>query len=143
MEQHHLNPLVYFPLISLYHGTKFAVEGISEALSFEMEAIGCKVKIIEPGAIKTDFAGRSINFNNDESMTEYQDLVGKLFKTMESLTENASEASVVADVIYEAATDGTDQLRYTAGEDAKAFLANRKASDDKTFIQGIKEQFNI
>ena len=62
--------------------------------------------------MKTDFAGRSINFNNDESMTEYQDLVDKLFKTMESLTENASEASVVADVIYEAATDGTDRLRY-------------------------------
>ena len=62
--------------------------------------------------MKTDFAGRSINFNNDESMTEYQDLVDKLFKTMKSLTENASEASVVADVIYEAATDGTDRLRY-------------------------------
>ena len=62
--------------------------------------------------MKTDFAGCSINFNNDESMTEYQDLVDKLFKTMESLTENASEASVVADVIYEAATDGTDRLRY-------------------------------
>ncbi|MEO0836542.1 MAG: SDR family oxidoreductase, partial [Cyanobacteria bacterium J06642_3] len=52
-----------FPLGSLYHGTKFAVEGISEALSFELEAIGCKVKIIEPGAIKTDFASRSFDFN--------------------------------------------------------------------------------
>ena len=62
--------------------------------------------------MKTDFAGRSINFNNDESMTEYQDLLGKLSKTMESLTQNASEASVVADVIYGAATDDTDRLRY-------------------------------
>ncbi len=132
-----------FPLGSLYHGTKFAVEGISEALSFEMEAIGCKVKIIEPGAIKTDFAGRSLDFNNDESLTEYQELVGKLLNAMESLLSNASEASVVAEIIYEAATDGSDQLRYTAGEDAKAFLANRKAADDQSFIQGVKEQVGI
>ena len=132
-----------FPLGSLYHGTKFAVEGISEALSFEMEAIGCKVKIVEPGAIKTDFGGRSFDFNNDESLTEYQGLVGKLFNVIESLMSNSSEANVVAEVIYEAATDGSDRLRYTAGEDAKAIVANRKLSDDKSFIQGIKNQFNI
>jgi short-subunit dehydrogenase len=67
---------ITFPLGTLYHGTKFAVEGRSEALSFEMEAIGVKVKIVEPGAIRTDFAGRSSDFNNDESMAEYQDIVG-------------------------------------------------------------------
>ncbi|MDJ0798234.1 MAG: SDR family oxidoreductase [Calothrix sp. MO_167.B12] len=134
---------ITFPLVSLYHGTKFAVEGISEALSFEMEAIDCKVKIIEPGAIKTDFVGRSLNFNNDESLTEYQGLVGKLFNVLESLISNASESSVVAQVIYEAATDGTDKLRYTAGEDAKLMMANRKELDDKTFIQSIKDQFGI
>ena len=59
-----------FPLGSLYHGTKFAVEGISEALSFELEQIGCKVKIVEPGMINTDFGGRSFDFNNDESLVE-------------------------------------------------------------------------
>ena len=132
-----------FPLGSLYHGTKFAVEGISEALSFEMEAIGCKVKIVEPGAIKTDFGGRSFDFNNDESLVEYQELVSKLFNSFESLTSNASEASVVAEVIYEAATDGTDQLRYTAGEDAKMLMVSRKESDDRSFIQGIKDQFGL
>src|SRR5215831_13245101 len=51
---------------------QFDVKGLSEALSFEMEAIGVKVKIVEPGAIKTDFAGRSFDFNNDESVAEYQ-----------------------------------------------------------------------
>lgn len=132
-----------FPLFSLYNGTKFAVEGISEALSLELQAINCKVKIIEPGIIKTDFAGRSIDMSNDESLTEYQELIGKVFKSMESLAEHASEPIVVAKVIYEAATDGTDKLRYTAGEDARMMVANRKELDDKTFIQGIKEQFGI
>ena len=132
-----------FPLGSLYHGTKFAVEGISEALSYEMEAIGVKVKIVEPGAIKTDFGGRSFDFNNDESLTEYQDLVRKLFAAMGPLMESGSAPEVVAEVIYKAATDGTNQLRYTAGPDAEQIVANRKAADDATFMSGIKAQFGI
>jgi NADP-dependent 3-hydroxy acid dehydrogenase YdfG len=134
---------VTFPLGSLYHGTKFAVEGISEALNYEVEAFGGKVKIVEPGSIATDFAGRSFDFNNDESMTAYQNIVAKLFAAIPSMTENASPASLVAEVIYEAATDGKNKIRYTAGEDAKVLLDNRKQLDDATFISGIKAQFGL
>ncbi|MFT3705619.1 MAG: SDR family oxidoreductase [Agriterribacter sp.] len=134
---------VTFPLGALYHGTKFAVEGISEALHYEVEQFGGQVKIVEPGAIDTDFAGRSFDFNNDTSLTEYQDTVAKLFAVMPAMTANASPASLVAEVIYEAATDGKDQIRYTAGEDAKQLLANRKQYDDATFIGGIKAQFGF
>ena len=132
-----------FPLVALYHGTKFAVEGISEALSFELSAIGVKTKIVEPGVIATDFAGRSFDFTNDESMTEYQPLVHKFMSSVESSEANSSPASVVADVIYQAATDGTEQLRYTAGEDAKEYMANRKELDDATFMQGIKDMMGL
>ncbi|MGC4035836.1 MAG: SDR family NAD(P)-dependent oxidoreductase [Chitinophagaceae bacterium] len=134
---------VAFPLGSLYHGTKFAVEGISEALNYEVEQFGGKVKIVEPGAIATDFAGRSFDFNNDESLTEYQGTVAKLFAVMPAMLANASPASVVADVIYKAATDGKDQIRYTAGEDARVLLDNRKQYDDTAFIGGIKAQFGL
>jgi NADP-dependent 3-hydroxy acid dehydrogenase YdfG len=134
---------ITFPLGSLYHGTKFAVEGISEALCFELAQIGCRVKVVEPGMIKTDFAGRSFDFFNDESMGEYQELVGKLMQAMGPMAEHASEASVVAAVIYQAATDGTDQLRYTAGDDAKELMENRKKYSDAEFIGGIKSQFGI
>lgn len=132
-----------FPLGSLYHGTKFAVEGISESLNFEVEQFGGQVKIVEPGMIATDFAGRSFDFTNDESMSEYQNIVGALMGAMPAMTENASPASLVAEVIFEAATDGKKQLRYTAGEDAKTLVANRKQYDDATFIGGIKAQFGI
>jgi short-subunit dehydrogenase len=127
----------------LYHGTKFAVEGISEALHYEVEQFGGQVKIVEPGAIATDFAGRSFDFNNDESLTEYQGTVAKLFAVMPEMLTNASPASLVAEVIFEAATDGKSQLRYTAGEDAKALIDNRKLYDDATFIGGIKSQFGL
>ena len=63
--------------------------------------------------IKTDFGGRSFDFNNDETMAEYQELVGKLWTAMEPLASSGSEPEVVAEVIFKAATDGTDQLRYT------------------------------
>ena len=132
-----------FPLGSLYHGTKFAVEGLSEAMSFEMESIGVRVKLIEPGVIKTDFAGRSFDFSNDQTLEEYQSIVGKLSGRMERVAESGSDARVVAEVIYGAATDGTSQLRYTAGDDAKDILASRKSENDETFIGGIKQQFGL
>ena len=132
-----------FPLGSLYHGTKFAVEGISESLNYEVEQFGGQVKIVEPGMIATDFAGRSLDFSNDENMTEYQNIVSSLMAAMPTMTENASPASVVAEVIFRAATDGKDQLRYTAGEDAKMLMANRQQYDDATFIGGIKSRFGL
>ena len=132
-----------FPLGTLYHGTKFAVEGLSEALSFEMAAIGVKVKIVEPGQVKTNFGGRSFDFSNDESLVEYQEMIGKLFAGFAPLTENASDAEAVAEVIYRAATDGTNQLRYVAGKDAETLLAKRKAEDDDTFLQGIRNLFAL
>ena len=134
-----------FPLGALYHGTKFAVEGISEAMHYELEAAGIKTKIVEPGMINTDFGGRSFDFTNDESLTEYQPVVQGLFGAWgsEELTKNASEPIVVAEVIYKAVTDGTDQLRYRAGADAEQLLDNRKAADDATFIGGIKQMLGL
>jgi NADP-dependent 3-hydroxy acid dehydrogenase YdfG len=134
---------VTFPLGSLYHGTKFAVEGISESLSYEVEQFNAKVKIIEPGAIATDFASRSLDFNNDEKLTEYQPMVGKVMSALPALYNNASSASMIADVIYTAATDGTGQLRYAAGSDAEMFIASRQQSTDELFIGGIKAQFDL
>ncbi|MFZ0565774.1 MAG: SDR family oxidoreductase [Chlamydiales bacterium] len=129
------------PLSTLYVGTKFAVEGLSESLHFEMEHIGCKVKIIEPGAIRTDFGGRSIDFNNDESLTEYQDAVGKLHATFKSMLEKGAEPILVAKTIYEAATDGTNRLRYPVGADAENLISKRKESNDEAFIAELKAMF--
>jgi NAD(P)-dependent dehydrogenase (short-subunit alcohol dehydrogenase family) len=132
-----------FPLGSLYHGTKFAVEGISESLNYEVEQFGGQVKIIEPGMIATDFGGRSFDFSNDENMSEYQNIVNALMTAMPTMAKNASPSIVVAEVIFEAATDGKKQLRYTAGEDAKILIENRLQFDDTTFIGGIKSQFGL
>lgn len=57
-----------FPLGCLYHGTKFAMEDISESLHYEVEQFGGQVKIVEPGMIATEFSGRSFDFSQDESV---------------------------------------------------------------------------
>ncbi len=131
-----------FPLGTLYHGTKFAVEGISEALSFELDKIGIKVKIVEPGAIATDFGGRSFDFQNDESLEEYQPSVQALFGGWEKAMVNASPASLVADIIFTAATDDSETLRYRAGADAEQLLDARASMSDADFIGMIKSQFS-
>ena len=132
-----------FPLGTLYHGTKFAVEGLSEALHYELEAAGIGVKIVEPGMIQTDFGGRSFDFRNDESLEEYQPAVQGLMSAFQTIGANGSAPSVVAEVIWQAATDGTAQLRYTAGEDAAQFMAQRAAQDDATFIGGVKQMLGL
>lgn len=132
-----------FPFGALYHGTKHAVEGISESLHFELEPIGIRVKIIEPGAIATDFGGRSFDLCNDGETAEYHPLMGRMLEMMGPMSANASPASLVADVIWTAATDGTPTLRYRAGADAEMLLTNRKLADDATFIGGIKAQFGL
>lgn len=134
-----------FPLGTLYHGTKFAVEGLSEALHYELEAIGVRVKIVEPGMIATDFGGRSFDFQNNEALTEYQGVVGKLMALWgnEELLQQASSPDVVADVIWAAVHDESSTLRYTAGDDARQYMANRSAQDDETFIGAIKAQFGL
>lgn len=134
---------VTFPLGTLYHGTKFAVEGLSEALHYELAAIGVKVKIVEPGFVNTDFGGRSFDFTNDETLTEYQKLVGAFFAAQGQMSTGGDEPEVVAETVYEAVTDGTDRLRYTAGPYAAGLLAARAASDDATFIGGITQQFGL
>lgn len=126
-----------FPLGTLYHGTKFAVEGLSESLHYELAPFGVHVRIVEPGLIKTNFGGRSFDFVNDETMEEYQPTIQKLFASWGSNAE-ASEPAVVADVIWSAATDEADTLRYRAGPDAHNLLDARKQQDDATFIGNMK-----
>lgn len=132
-----------FPLGTLYHGTKFAVEGLSESLHYELAPLGIAVKVIEPGGIKTNFGGRSFDLSNDESLTEYQPLVQSLFSFFGPMMENASEPELVAEVIYGATTDGTDQLRYLAGADAVHMIGSRLAADDATFFGEMKARFGL
>ncbi|WP_071675963.1 SDR family oxidoreductase [Nioella nitratireducens] len=130
---------ITFPLGALYHGTKFAVEGLSEALHYELEPLGIRVRIIEPGMIRTEFGGRSFDFAMDEGLSDYDPTAAAMGRLFGKLAANPSSPDVVAEVIWEAANETGNRLRFRAGPDAHALLGDRKTQDDATFIGGLKE----
>jgi NADP-dependent 3-hydroxy acid dehydrogenase YdfG len=129
---------ITFPLGTLYHGTKFAVEGISEALHYELEPIGIRVRIIEPGMIRTNFGGSSFDFATDDDLPDYAPTAAAMRSVFGKLAASVSSPDVVAACIWTAANDAGDRLRYRAGPDAVELLERRKAEDDATFFASIK-----
>ncbi|MEO0340422.1 MAG: SDR family oxidoreductase [Bacteroidota bacterium] len=134
-----------FPLMPLYHSTKWAVEGFSESLHWEMAKIGVKVKIVEPGGVATDFGGRSLDFQHNQELTEYNEFVGSFMESMTKAMDPStmSKPELIAEIIYTAATDGTDTLRYRAGADAEQLLAARSNMTDEQFFAMMKTNFGI
>src|SRR6195952_727628 len=112
--------LLTFPLDSLYHATKWALEGWSESLSFELGLHNIGIKTIAPGGIKTDFAGTSLDVAKHPA---YEEGLAKLFDLMSP--DNFEPVEWIADVVYEAATDNKKQLRYVTGELANQLYSRR------------------
>ncbi|AFY91961.1 SDR family oxidoreductase [Chamaesiphon minutus] len=123
-----------FPIYSPYHATKWAVEGFSESLQYELRQFNIKVKIIEPGPIKTDFYSRSISVAKKAGLTVYDEYVNRILPKMDAAGSNGSPPEVTAQAIYRAATDGTGKLRYPAGGNASFLLGFRKLLPDAWFI---------
>ncbi|GAA5088430.1 SDR family NAD(P)-dependent oxidoreductase [Chryseobacterium ginsengisoli] len=130
--------LLAFPISSTYHATKWALEGWSESLAFELNTFGVDVKTVSPGGIKTDFITRSLDMGTHP---EYQGMIDKMMSNTDAMLEHASEPEVIAEVVYEAATDGKKQLRYQAGEDAKALFAQRTELGAEAFREQFGKQF--
>ncbi len=119
-----------FPLYSLYHGTKWAVEGFSDSLAYELKTFNIRVKIVEPGPIKTDFYSRSMTIAKRPGLDAYDSLVAAVLPNLNKAGETGSPPEVTAQVIYRAATDGRDRLRYPAGGNASFILLLRKLLPD-------------
>jgi NAD(P)-dependent dehydrogenase (short-subunit alcohol dehydrogenase family) len=134
-----------YPLGTLYHGSKWAVEGLTEALHFELKALGIRVKIVEPGGVRTDFGGRSFVFTHNPEFTDYQPLVDAAVAAMEAGTgSGVQEPEEVAEVIWDAVHDETARLRFISGEGAKQLLGTRySAEQEETFLAGMRQRFGL
>jgi len=129
--------LVAFPLHSIYHAAKFGVQGWSESMSFELGLHNIKIKTVAPGAVATDFLGRSL----DKSLhPAYKELEDKLFATTESMMSHGVPPEKIAEVVYEAATDDKDQITYLATDDAKVAYARRLEIGSEASRQEIRTQ---
>ena len=132
--------LVTFPFNSVYHATKWGLEGWSESLAFELAAFGIRVKTVAPGGIQTDFAGRSLVVTHHPA---YAEKMARVYKVFADPARRAlgSTAEQIAEVVFEAATDGRDQLTYVAGKDARETYAQRLAVGIEKFRQAIAQRF--
>ena len=133
---------VTFPFCTLYHASKFAVEGMTESLQYELNPLGIRLKLVEPGGYKTDFAGRSMSYYGAGGLEGYQEPFDRFAGKLDQwpMSENLGE---VAEAIFQAATDGTERLRYPVGHDAVPLLESRQQVDDVAFKKLMISQTGI
>jgi len=132
--------LVAFPFNSVYHATKWGLEGWSESLAFELEPFGIRVRTVAPGGIATDFASRSLVFTPHPA---YMEAIGKTMAAFSNpdRRSSSSTAEQIAQVVWDAAHDTTDHVTFVAGEDAKTNYAQRLAIGIDAFRAGIRQMF--
>lgn len=127
-----------FPFYSLYNSSKWAVDGFSEALRYELEPFHIKVKAIEPGVIKTDFYNRSMVISKKEGLDIYDKMLENSIKKTTSAEKAGSHPRVIAKLIYRAANDKSSKLRYSAGSNAGLIFFMRRILPDGLFFAIIK-----
>ena len=128
-----------FPSGSAYVSTKFAVEGLSESISYELEPFGIKVVLVEPGFIKTNFGQAMVTAKKaQDPNSPCSQMMQKVAANSSSMASNAAPAELVAKVILEAVTSKSPNLRYLVGKDVETWAANKKTMSDAEFYNTIK-----
>jgi len=121
-----------FPMGSAYVSSKFALEGLSESISYELKQFGIKIILIEPGVIKTNFAlvtpKKAVNTNSS-----YSQLMNKLEENLFSTIANGTSPKEVASVILRSITEASPEHRYLVGNDAVELINARKNNTDDEF----------
>jgi NAD(P)-dependent dehydrogenase (short-subunit alcohol dehydrogenase family) len=136
---------ISFPLNSPYHATKFALEGLSESIQYELEPFEIKIIVIEPGAIGSNF------WKNLKMATKTSDPLNSPYRLMQSnmseyfkqIEQNLMHPSEVTKVILQAVTSDNPDFRYVVGKDAATILETRRSMSDKQFQDLMKKQINL
>jgi len=137
--------LFTLPMISLYCASKFALEGFSEALAYELASQKIVVKLVIPhgGVTATHFAERQKqDAAMDPSLVDYEDFVKRTNASFARMTAARTITSDdVARMIYTAATDGTDRLRYLVGDDARGFIKAWDEMSNEDYVKFMRSKF--
>ena len=129
-----------FPTGSAYVSTKFAVEGLSESMSYELEPFGIKVAIVEPGVIRTNFGdGLVVAKKSQDPNSPYSQMMQRSAAGFEKMMKNASSPDVVAKVVLNATKDENPSLRYLAGSDVETWLGGKRKVADEEFHKMMKQ----
>jgi NAD(P)-dependent dehydrogenase (short-subunit alcohol dehydrogenase family) len=126
--------LITFPLYSVYHSTKWALEGFMESLHYELRQFNIRVKTIEPGLIKTEFEN-SLQLVTADA---YQNYVPIAHQNMLDAYRRASSAHGVAKKVFRAALDTSFRLRYPSGRGALLAVFLKKILPNSWFFAGVR-----
>ena len=131
------------PLNSAYISSKFALEGLSESMRYELEQFGIDVILIEPGVVKSNFFENAdvVNNNTSNKISPYSQITQKLFEGFEPMLKSNSSSfpSDVAQIIYQVIKYNNREVRYLVGKDAVSIINARQKLSDKEFENWIKE----
>jgi NAD(P)-dependent dehydrogenase (short-subunit alcohol dehydrogenase family) len=125
-----------FPGMSAYVSSKFALEGLSESMSYELEPFGIKLVIIEPGVIRTNFKKNSVMSEkslDNSSISPYSSIIQKIDSSISSMVEHATPPEEVAKAILHAVISNNPKLRYLVGNDMIMMSETKKSMSDEDF----------
>ena len=141
---------IAIPLDSIYHATKFALEGLSESVQYEVEPFGIKIILVEPGSVGSNFwknlkmaATKAPGHDNNNNDSTYRQIENNMSESFKQMVQNTIHPSEVAKVILQAVISDNPDFRYMVGKDAAAILETRRSMSDREFQNFIKKQFNI
>ncbi len=127
------------PCSPAYISTKFALEGLSECLRYELGQFGIKTTLIEPGVIKTNFFN-SMKVPESKIDPKYKTLTDNILAGFKMMVEMGTAPSQVADVIIKAIHDDEILPRYIVGTDAAMFMEAKKMKTDLEFEKYMSKE---
>ena len=124
---------------SAYASSKFAVEGLTESISYELEPFGIKTILVEPGIIKTNFIKAAVLAQKSKDPNSpYFQFMNNMDEGMRKLIENSESPEYVARVVLDAINDSNPKLRYLAGKDVEQIMEIKNKMSDEDFHNMIK-----
>ena len=133
------------PLLTLYNSSKYAVEGVTDSLRYELAPFNIRVHSIMPGFFNTQFAKENLvtNLNILDEDSPYKKIVSKLAPVIIEEINKGNNPKEVALMILEIIENKNFKARATIGEKAKKFLPMKKELSDEDFERRVKEYYQI
>ena len=133
------------PLLTLYNSSKYAVEGITDSLRYELRDFNIRVHSIMPGFFDTNFAKDNLvtNLKTFDKESPYSALVSNLAPVIVNQINSGNDANEVGKVILGIIQNDTSSARTTTGDKAKKFIPMRRELSDEDFERRVRESYNL
>jgi NAD(P)-dependent dehydrogenase (short-subunit alcohol dehydrogenase family) len=127
-----------YPNGSAYVSTKFALEGLTESVAYEVEPFGIKIVLVEPGFVRTNFSN-VVAKKSQSTNSQYSKMTEKMAASIEQMKLKSCPPELVANVVLEVVTSKNPNLRYLAGKDVEKWMEQKKNMSDEQFFSMIKQ----